>query len=444
MTSSKYCVAALIAINVVVFVAMLIVCGSKALWEPDKTVLLQWQANLGAITAQGEYWRLLTSIFVHAGLLHIGFNMYALWTIGVPVCSKFGWAKFLTIYLLSGLAGALATMVWNPTQISVGASGAIFGVCGALLTVLMNKRDSSAEENSWLSVPPMVFGAFIVGSLVYGLINPAMDTGSHVGGFCAGFLIAWILNSKQATASKLRTFASVSVIGLIFLLAVPFSIWKVNSDKRMVIYKMDSRAMKELQNDKFADALVLYEKLLSVDSSASHYIGKAAALTGLAKYDDALLACDQAIAIDPKDQAGRFAKAWNLHFVGKDKEAIQELSEVIAADPKHSGAYNSRAWSRLVIGEYDQAVADASRAIAISPEAASYYDTRGLAYYFLGHYDQALADFAKGIKIDRREASCYFHRALVYTKLGQTEKADQDRLIAKNLEYEPEQWEVRQ
>lgn len=437
----NYCVIILIIANLIPFVAMTVSSGWNSLLMPDKDTLLYWQANLGAVTANGQYWRLVTSMFIHAGIFHVALNMYALWAIGPAVCSAFGAKKFLTIYMLSGVAGALTTMVWNPTQISVGASGALFGVCGALLTLLIRDRNKAATDNAWLSISPWVFAAFILGSLTYGFFNPAMDTGAHIGGFLAGFVLGFILRPKQVPSTRIKRMLLTAAITVYSVVAIFLGITEVRADKRVTFYQIADAALKDLNNKKFAEAVVAYNELLKLDPEGVYYIGRAAAFTGLKKYEEAIADCNRALALDPKDQAARFARAWTYHAIGKDRQAISELTEIISAAPRHSAAYNSRAWSLMAMGDYNKAIADADRAIELSPDSAVYFDTRGFAYYFLGRNEKALADFDEGLKIDPNEASCYYHRARVYARLGDKNKAVQDQAMSQKLEYKPEPWE---
>ena len=125
---------ALIAINVSVFLIMLAM--GMALFGGKADTYLRFGANFAPLTTGGEWWRLLTCTVVHAGVLHLAFNMWALWDSGQLTERLFGSAWFTAIYLFAGVGGSLASMLWQPAAVSVGASGAIFGVFGALLAYL--------------------------------------------------------------------------------------------------------------------------------------------------------------------------------------------------------------------------------------------------------------------------------------------------------------------
>ena len=129
----------LVAINLIVFVAML--AGGAGLWHSSNSVQLAWGANFGPATQDGEWWRLGTAMFLHFGIIHLGLNLWALWDGGQLVERMYGPARFTAIYFASGLTGNLLSLVANKgLAISGGASGAIFGIYGALLVFLWRER----------------------------------------------------------------------------------------------------------------------------------------------------------------------------------------------------------------------------------------------------------------------------------------------------------------
>jgi len=165
--------------------------------NPNASALLQsqqlvdWGSNYGRLTLKGEWWRLFTSMFLHGSIWHIGFNMLALWQVGQVTERIFGSARFAGLYLLAGLSGSLASVLWNPHVNSVGASGAIFGVIGGLLAFL-GRKDSG--------VPPTVVKdlrgsmvPFLLFSLWMGFIYPHTDNAAHIGGLIGGWLAGHLL-----------------------------------------------------------------------------------------------------------------------------------------------------------------------------------------------------------------------------------------------------------
>ena len=178
----------LVALNIVVFVWMIADGVAVLGGRPDD--YLRFGANFGPLTSGGEWWRLASCLFVHAGILHLVFNMWALWDCGRLTERLFGNAWFVVIYLFAGLCGSLASMLWHNETVSVGASGAVFGVFGALLAFTIRQRGSIPESMiNRLRISTSIFVTF---SLCYGFAAAGVDNAAHLGGLAAGFLIGLI------------------------------------------------------------------------------------------------------------------------------------------------------------------------------------------------------------------------------------------------------------
>lgn len=178
----------LVALNIVVFVWMIADGVAVLGGRPDD--YLRFGANFGPLTSGGEWWRLASCLFVHAGILHLVFNMWALWDCGRLTERLFGNAWFVVIYLFAGLCGSLASMLWHNETVSVGASGAVFGVFGALLAFTIRQRGSIPE--SMLNRLRISTSIFVTFSLCYGFAAAGVDNAAHLGGLAAGFLIGLI------------------------------------------------------------------------------------------------------------------------------------------------------------------------------------------------------------------------------------------------------------
>ncbi len=180
----------LIVANTLVFGAM--VLNGADLWHSPSGVQLAWGANFGPATQDGEWWRLGSAMFIHFGLLHLAFNMWALWDGGRLVERMYGHLRFIALYLGSGLAGNLLSLVVQGNEaVSGGASGAIFGVYGALLACLWReRRNLHIEEFRWLFWGALAFSAV---SIALGFLIPGIDNSAHIGGFITGILAGFIL-----------------------------------------------------------------------------------------------------------------------------------------------------------------------------------------------------------------------------------------------------------
>jgi membrane associated rhomboid family serine protease len=154
---------------------------------------IHWGANVGVLTFSGEWWRLLTNVFVHGSLLHIAFNMWCLWNLGQLCESLYGQWTYAAIYLICGLGASLASAAWHIHTLtpSVGASGAIFGLAGALIAAF--KLGEFSVPRSALSGTLRSLGAFVVYNLIFGQVIPGIDNAAHVGGLITGLTVGALI-----------------------------------------------------------------------------------------------------------------------------------------------------------------------------------------------------------------------------------------------------------
>ena len=157
----------------------------------DKMTLVVYGANVGSLVKNGEVYRLITYMFLHGGLIHIFFNMYSLYIVGPRVEDFFGKWKFLLIYLISGISGGLLSIAMNGDVISVGASGAIFGLFGALLYFGYNYRGYIGAIIKSQILPIVIY------NLLIGFFISGIDMWGHVGGFIGGIITTYALGTIE-------------------------------------------------------------------------------------------------------------------------------------------------------------------------------------------------------------------------------------------------------
>ena len=150
----------------------------------DTYTLVRYGANFSGLVRNGELYRLVTYMFLHAGIVHIGLNMYSLYIIGPRVEDFFGKWKYALIYFISGICGGLLSIGVTPNVVSVGASGAIFGLFGALIYFGYNYRGYIGAMIRSQVVPIVIYNLFM------GLFIPGIDMWGHVGGLIGGILTA--------------------------------------------------------------------------------------------------------------------------------------------------------------------------------------------------------------------------------------------------------------
>lgn len=221
---------AVVAANLLVFAAML--AYGAGLWHSPNYVQLAWGANFGPAIKDGEWWRLAAAMFLHFGLVHLALNMWALWDGGRLVERLYGSRRFVVVYFASGVAGNLLSLiVAGDRAVSGGASGAIFGVYGALLVCLWReRRQVHPVEFRWLFGGAAVFSA---ATIAFGLLVPGVDNAAHFGGLISGALIGVALARPLSAGSPtpgtgrwlVAGVFSLAVAGLVAALPAPSYKW---------------------------------------------------------------------------------------------------------------------------------------------------------------------------------------------------------------------------
>ena len=167
--------------------------------QPTPLDVANWGGDYGPYTIGAhQYWRLLTACFVHFGIIHIGFNMYVLYQIGPFIEMAFGRVRYLVIYFLAGLGGSIVSVLVHPTAVGAGASGAIFGLYGAVFGFLLIKR-RSLDPAATKSIAKSA-GIFVLYNVVYGSMNGTTDLSAHFGGLVTGFVMGMLLIRPRVNA----------------------------------------------------------------------------------------------------------------------------------------------------------------------------------------------------------------------------------------------------
>lgn len=202
----------LISLNVFIWLGTVALGASLAQTPADK--LLEWGGNAASEVQRGEWWRLLTATFLHSGVMHVAMNMLGLYSAGLLVERIYGHRLYLVVYFCSGLIGSALSLHFSAQQaVSVGASGAVFGVTGALLVAVFQHRDKLPREFSKQMMSGI--GFFVVYSLMQGFAKQGIDNAAHIGGLIGGCLAAFILPERFEMEHFRKTFASRATMAII-------------------------------------------------------------------------------------------------------------------------------------------------------------------------------------------------------------------------------------
>ena len=193
----------LIAVNVAVYVAELAGGGSS---DGTRNSIFEHGVLFAPFVAAGDWWRLLTAAFLHYGLFHLAINMYSLFWVGSLLEQVIGRWRFLLLYIGSGIAGSAGAIVLSPGSVTVGASGAIFGILGGLFVL---------ERRGNIATGGQVAGLIVL-NLIFTFAVSNISVGGHVGGLIAGMVLMWLLlQFRQSALYSIAATAAVIVISYV-------------------------------------------------------------------------------------------------------------------------------------------------------------------------------------------------------------------------------------
>lgn len=280
--------------------SIIALCGVLALltgFSTDLSVMTRFGAKVNDLIAAGEFWRLMTSVFLHFGPLHLAFNMLFLYNLGPGLELLFGHWRYLIIYLAAGLAGSVASFAFTP-GISVGASGALFGLIGSFLYFWLRKPKLGRRIGKEM-VSLLLF------NVIFGLLNPSVDNWAHFGGLIGGFLASAAVGFHKDEIRLSKNVAAVFALGLLVWAGLTYGIQVESSqartsfavqrrlvEARILIQQKAYRAVPDQLNPAL---------LRNPDNPEVHrWLGYSYAKLG--KRTEALAHLNEALRLKPKDQ----------------------------------------------------------------------------------------------------------------------------------------------
>jgi len=265
--SNLYVTYGIIAINVIVFILMAI--DGAGIFEANGFSQVKWGSNYTPLTLSGDWWRLITCVFIHFGIFHLAMNTYAFYMAGVYLEPMLGKAKFILAYLCTGVFASLASIWWHSDGVnSAGASGAIFGMYGVFLALLLTNLIPKQIRGSLLTS----IGVFVVFNLAYGT-KAGIDNAAHIGGLLSGFVIGFLfypLLKKNDKGIK-STIAMLAIAGMTFFVAKTY----INNPARKFNLQARQAEINYIKEMDFPDGKAYYEKydqLAEVDQNIASLI----------------------------------------------------------------------------------------------------------------------------------------------------------------------------
>ena len=283
----------LTAINVAVFAGMVLTGG--AIMGFSGQDLVRWGGNYGPLTLSGDYWRLITAGFVHGNLMHIAFNMWALWSLGQLSEKLFGSWITAAVYLLTGVGGSLLSSFMHPERLEIGASGAVFGIAGAILSGI---KFGNVSLSSWQKRSITSSLIFFAGFNLFIGLAPGIDNWCHIGGFITGLIFGVPLATANASGKKSFEWMTMLLAALV-LAGLGSRVISIKGEP----LRMERNARQAIHEHNYPEAIQILEQATSNtnDAELEALLGYAYQMNG--QPDKAIPAYKRSLALNPNNRA---------------------------------------------------------------------------------------------------------------------------------------------
>lgn len=408
---------ALLTINVLVFAAM--VLRGASFVTPDNLQLLKWGADYGPLSLGTQPWRILTSNYVHIGFVHILVNMWALWQLGRVAERIFGAWVYLVIYTASGISGSLLSLLRDPMRISAGASGAIFGIIGALIAALYlgklpfpkRARDALLKNLLWVAVINLGLGASI----------PGIDNAGHVGGLVMGLALGAIIGPHLMEEPVRRAaYNRLTLVAAVFLL---IGFGTLVQQKRGYVADIE-KAQQAIGAGHTDEVIRDLQRAVAHDpnnAEALHLLALAYMSKG--DYPHAQSALQRFLQIDPNNVTAKYILGLTYAEQHQYEDARRVYSELTQQQPNNAGAWVMLGAALDGLNREEEAVAAYKKAIDLNPKNTEAYRELGLAQAKLNHFDDAISSLQKAAQLNPKNVDIQKDLADVYTVMGNTTAA---------------------
>ena len=389
---------ALIAVNALLFLIMLF--RGASFFNPTPDQAIAFGADFGPLTLNGQWWRLVASMFVHFGIIHIALNMWCLWNLGVAGEVLLGRFSYLLAYFASGVCGSIASIYWHPLAAGAGASGAIFGLAGTLVAfVYLKKTPSHLRVN-----PNMLgsLGTFILFNLVYGQAIPGISNAAHIGGLLMGAAVGALLPAATLPESTRRTRLSLAAaLAAIVLAGSAVAVKRLNPGIAEI-----SAIQNLLSAGKSDEALAQLQQL----TARSPNLAVAQAMLGAlyidrGQLDQGIAALKKAVEIDPDNASYQLQLGSTYLTQRQPAQALPYFQKAVEEAPNNPRAHLGLGYTFEALLQYDSAIAEFREAARLQPKSTTPLFALGDAQLRAARYTDAQKTFQRILEIspnDRR------------------------------------------
>jgi rhomboid protease GluP len=415
----------LVGANVMVFIAMVLASGPSL--DFTGQVEVHFGANFGPYTLSGDWWRLVTYMFLHGGLMHIAFNMWCLWDLGALCESLYGRWTFACIYLITGIAGGLASVAWNPGVLSVGASGAIFGLAGALLASFYLGEFSVPKVAIQGTLRSLLF--FVGFNVLFGAVVSGVDNACHVGGLISGLILgALIARVAPQHDDLLRRVAVLGVVALALAAsALGVQRWR-GAPIRM------GRALAAMSDTDPNRALTQLQAIIKQQPKmAQAHFALGQAYFDRGQFPQAEGEFKRTLELQPQNAGARFILGITLLNQKRVEDAKAVFTQMLTQDANSADAHYGLGLALADDEKYQAAIAEFKTAAGLNPQLSGIYFETGRSYAKLKMYDEAIAAYLQEQEKNGDQPDIENALAEAYQAKGLTQQAQDAQNKASQL-----------
>ncbi len=395
-------IVSLVTADIAIFALMRIVSaykyGTNSLELAGKypgEMLLQWGATYGPNTLGGQYWRIISGLFLHVNLIHLLFNMVFLLGVGRYLEDMLGGMKTLMIFLFAGVGGALTGIEWHPTKLIMGASAAVDGLAAAALLCCFVVGKPTVERRVFIAL--WTIGAMFL-SLRAGLMSTDVINSAHVGGAITGLLIgSLIVFTSTLTDDNKRVHRLQNRVLVIIFLALSLAFVVLVTLRKDVVMFYEGQKLEE------SDPLAALDKL-------KYFVGH-----------------------NPHDVAGHSELASIYADLKRNDEAIKEYQEVLKIKPNDPGVLYNLGRVYYQSNRQAEAVLLFFRSVPRLPDDSDRYYNFALSLKVVGAFAEAEPNARKAVRLNPKVRHTHLLLADILNSLGKTQEAAAERDLAARL-----------
>ncbi|HEY3974890.1 MAG TPA: rhomboid family intramembrane serine protease [Candidatus Sulfotelmatobacter sp.] len=405
--------------NVMVFIAMVIASGPSL--DFTGQVMVHFGANFGPYTLSGQWWRLVTYMFLHGGIFHIAINMWCLWDLGALCESLYGRWTYAALYLITGVAAGLTSLAWNTGVMSVGASGAIFGLAGALIASFSLGEFSLSGIDMKGTLRSLLF--FCAFSLFFGRVVDGIDNAAHIGGLVSGLIFGTLIARAAPAQDKPLQRAGV----LLFMVLLV-------GGSGLAVHRWRGYGLAVSAQDRQANIDRIISSLQSKvkrnpQDVAAHY-ALAQAYFGNRQFSKGEGELERVLELQPQNTQALMDLGVAYLREERAKEAQAEFTKLVTLEPNNAKAHFGLGMALADQGDHEKAITEYQAALRIEPQASDAYYRTGVSQAYLKQYDEAIASFLKERETNGDDAELESALADAYEAKGMTQKAQEARNLA--------------